>query len=384
MTQPRQQPTDNHGPAEVSARDLFFSVLTLEDIRKDYYEWQTQRAAVGLDIYIDFDLLVSLGQTPEGIKNIIAVNRVSPKQLEASKYPETVTFYSHMGVAAARRFSGAGGGWRLYVLAKALDPQGLGMIAREDLRNYALFLGVNVRTFERWMNQARNKDLFIDMQSQSGEWLIRLVNPGIAGAALDSESVGRKVSMAAAALIGKGWKARIWAAYDITHNGQPIARGRMLKIVNVAISTQRYRDAQAGVKRIRNYSKTNLRADMLPGLKDYSTRKGLFIDREGFINWRLPNSYQFTKALRGGKGRGRIANKIIRSIQDVNGLSQVQQALCLETEYSEAIKLFNRTPAQRKATMKKLAKIDNRKVTDIYEISHTAKNGAVIWTHCPV
>ncbi len=153
----------------------------------------------------------------------------------------------------------------------------------------------------------------------------------------------------------------------------------------MAISTQRYRDAQAGVKRIRNYAKTNMRADMLPGLKDYSNRKGLFIDSEGFINWRLPNSYIYTTALRGGKGRGRIANKIIRSIQSANGLSQVQQALSLQTECnSEAIKLFNRTPAQRKATMKKLAKIDNRKVTDIYEISRTAKNRAVIWTHCPV
>ena len=308
-----------------------------------------------------------------------------PAQTTAQPYPETVTFYSHMAVAAARRFSAGGGGWRLYVLAKALDPQGLGKIARDDLQNYALFLGVNIRTFQRWIIQARNNGLFYsDVQNSSGQWMIVMANPGIAGAALDSESVGRKASMAAAALIGKGWKARIWAAYDITHNGQPIARGRMLKLVNVAISTQRYRDAQAGVKRIRNYSKTNLRADMLPGLKDYSTRKGIFIDRDGFINFRLPNSYQFTKALRGGKGRGRIANKIIRSIQDVNGLSQVQQALCLETEYSEAIKLFNRTPAQRKATMKKLAKIDNRKVTDIYEISHTAKNGAVIWTHCPV
>jgi hypothetical protein len=35
--------------------------------------------------------------------------------------------------------------------------------------------------------------------------------------------------------------------------------------------------------------------------------------------------------------------------------------------------------------MKKLAKIDNRKVKDIYERSHTVrKSGAVMWKHCPV
>ena len=357
------------------------------EVRKAYDAMQTQRAATGHCLAPDFDRLISFA-TIEDIKKIIETNSISPHELEASKWPASVAFYSHMGIAAARRYSKIGGGWRLYVLAKALDPQGLGKIAREDLRDYALFLGVNVRTFERWIKQARNAGLFYtDVQNSSGQWMIVMANAGIAAAELNCETIGRKVTLPAAALIGNGWKARAWAAYEITHNGQPIARETMQKIVNVAVSTQRYRDVQAKVNRVRNFAKSDmqLKGNQLPGLKETSGRKNIFIDKDGFINWRLPNSYIFTKALRGGKGRGRKANKIIRNIQSTNGLLLLQQALSLEEEYNaDIVRLFNQNPQQAKRAMKKLAKIDNRKVKDIYERSHKSHNGAVIWTHCPV
>ena len=357
------------------------------EVRKAYDAMQTQRAATGHCLAPDFDRLISFS-TIEDIKNIISASRIEPGELEASKWPASVAFYSHMGIAAARRYSKIGGGWRLYVLAKALDPQGLGKIAREDLRDYALFLGVNVRTFERWIKQARNAGLFYtDVQNSSGQWMIVMANAGIAAAELNCETIGRKVTLPAAALIGNGWKARAWAAYEITHNGQPIARETMQKIVNVAVSTQRYRDVQAKVNRVRNFAKSDmqLKGNQLPGLKETSGRKNIFIDKDGFINWRLPNSYIFTKALRGGKGRGRKANKIIRNIQSTNGLLLLQQALSLEEEYNkDIVRLFNQNPQQAKRAMKKLAKIDNRKVKDIYERSHKSHNGAVIWTHCPV
>ena len=357
------------------------------EVRKAYDAMQTQRAATGHCLAPDFDRLISFS-TIEDIKNIISASRIEPGELEASKWPASVAFYSHMGIAAARRFSKIGGGWRLYVLAKALDPQGLGKIAREDLRDYALFLGVNVRTFERWIKQARDAGLFYtDVQNSSRQWMIVMANAGIAAAELNCETIGRKVTLPAAALIGNGWKARAWAAYEITHNGQPIARETMQKIVNVAVSTQRYRDVQAKVNRVRNFAKSDiqLRGNQLPGLKETSGRKNIFIDKDGFINWRLPNSYIFTKALRGGKGRGRKANKIIRNIQSTNGLLLLQQALSLEDEYNkDIVKLFNQNPQQAGRAMKKLANIDNCKVKEIYERSHKSHNGAVIWTHCPV
>ena len=356
------------------------------EVRKAYDAMQTQRAATGHCLAPDFDRLISFS-TIEDIKNIISASRIEPGELEASKWPASVAFYSHMGIAAARRYSKLGGGWRLYVMGKALDLQGLGMIARDDLRAYALFLGVEVRTFQRWMNQARNAGLFIDVQSSGGAWMLRMVNAGIAAAELNCETVGRKVTLPAAELIGNGWKARVEAAYMTTHNGQPIARETIQKIVNVAVSTQRYRDAQAKVKRIKNFATSEVKVNngQLLGMRDTSGRKNIFIDKDGKLSWRLPNSYQYIKALRGGKGRGRKANKTIRNIQSVDSLLLLQQALCQEEEYNkDIVRLFNQNPQQAKKTMRKLAKIDNRKVKDIYERSHKSHNGAVIWTHCPV
>lgn len=359
------------------------------EVRKAYNEWIAQRAAVGRgDSCISFDEHISYGATIEDIYKIISANRVEPGELEASKWPASVAFYSHMGIAAARRYSMTGGGWRLYVMGKALDPRGLGMIARDDLQAYATFLGVEVRTFQRWMNQARGAGLFIDVQSRGGAWMLRMVNAGQAAAELQCETVGRKVTLPAAELIGNGWKARVEAAYMTTHNGQPIARETIQKIVNVAVSTQRYRDAQAKVKRIKNFATSEIKVNygQLAGLKDTSGRKNIFIDKDGNLSWRLPNSYVYTKALRGGKGRGRKANKTIRNIQSVDSLLLLQQALCQEEEYNkDIVKLFNQNPQQAKRAMKKLAKIDNRKVKDIYERSHTVrKSGAVMWKHCPV
>ena len=272
-------------PTRTAAREIVTIPAALAndaaELRKAWELIQQKRAAAGL----------------APLAEICEPTQPEPQPIE---WPESVAFYSHMGIAAARRYSKLGGGWRLYVMAKALDPQGLGMIARDDLRDYALFLGVEVRTYQRWMNQARNAGLFIDVQSSGGAWMLRMVNAGIAAAELNCETVGRKVTLPAAELIGNGWKARVWAAYEITHNGQPIARETMQKIVNVAVSTQRYRDVQAKTKRIKNFATSEIKVNygQLRGMKDTSGRKNIFIDKDGNLSWRLPNSYQYIKALR--------------------------------------------------------------------------------------
>ena len=442
MAKPRRfnwQPTDNHEPAERVGRDLFDAGLPLGYIPKEKKpaaaaarvivpskplgcecgnpnfiqigkRWvcdncrprtakPQQRTAAREIVTIPASLandaaelrrgweLMQQKRAAAGLDRLAEICEPTQPEPQPIEWPESVSFYSHMGIGAARRFSKLGGGWRLYVMAKALDPQGLGMIARDDLRAYALFLGVEVRTFQRWMNQARNAGLFIDVQSSGGAWVLRMVNAGIAAAELNCETVGRKVTLPAAELIGNGWKARVEAAYMTTHNGQPIARETIQKILNVPVSTQRYRDVQAKVKRIKNFATSEVKVNngQLRGMKDTSGRKNIFIDKDGNLSWRLPNSYQYIKALRGGKGRGRKANKTIRNIQSVDSLLLLQQALCQEEEYNkDIVKLFNQNPQQAKKTMRKLAKIDNRKVKEIYERSRTSHNGAVIWACLPV
>lgn len=215
----------------------------------------------------------------------------------AKVYPVDVVFYAELGIEAARRRSLVGGGWRLWQLGKALDRAGTGRVKRDDLRAFVLSLGVNPRSFDRWIINARNNDFISDVQSATGEWIVILHNAGIVGAAMDSDKLSRRVSIPAAALIGKGWKARIFAAYETIYNGQPITRGRMQIICNVSRSTQKYREAQANVKVIRNIAQLEESADKLPMIREYARNPfAFYLDGRGGIIQRLPNSYQYTQA----------------------------------------------------------------------------------------
>lgn len=304
----------------------------------------------------------------------------------AKGYPVDVMFYAELGIEAARRSSRVGGGWRLWQLGKALDyKSGTGHVKRDDLKDYLLSLGVNVRTFERWIIQARKNDFISDIQSAAGEWLVILHNPGKVGASMDSAKLSQRVVIPAEALVGGGWKARVWAAYETIYNGQPVGRGRLQIISDVPRSTQKYREAQAGVKRVRNIAQLDQNADKLPMIRDYARNPFAFYDdgRGGIIQ-RLPNSYQYTKAQRVNRGRARKVNRIMKSIQSQNGLSITRRALSDDGEYkNDMVRLFNGTPEQTKRTLKKLAKIDNRKVTGIFEQSHKDYSGAQVWRYIP-
>ncbi|MBT5119640.1 MAG: hypothetical protein HOM34_02830, partial [Planctomycetes bacterium] len=169
-------------------------------------------------------------------------------QAPESQYPETVTFYTLMGVEAAKRASGTGGAWRLFTLAKALDGHGreaVGRISLDDLRDFVRSLGVTSRTWRRWYRQAVEIGLLDPVQNKSGAWALILPSAGKAAHYMGADDIGRKVEMSAADLIGKGWKSRVWAGYEAAR-GLQISREKMQKITGVAASTQCYRDNKAG------------------------------------------------------------------------------------------------------------------------------------------
>lgn len=308
------------------------------------------------------------------------VNQDAPSvnEVRAPAYPQVVSIYPMMGIQAARRASGMGGGWRLSVLAKALDTCGLGMIRRDDLRNYVLFLGVNPRTWERWITEARNHDMVKDIQKGADWWLI-LPSAGRVALAMGMDDIGnRKATMSASALIGNGWKARVYSAWG---DRKQISRERIQKTLNISVSSQRYRDVQAGTKRERNYAKSAMRSDHFSGVVEYGKYKAPFVMRDGFIAWRLPDTRFSVHAERAGKGRARKANKLIK-MHHLNGLSHMRQALS-DVGASYYVRLFNLTEAQRKATEKKIAKHDKR-INELYQRAHEAKSGAVVWAHCPM
>lgn len=292
--------------------------------------------------------------------------------------PVSVSFYSLMAIHAARRNSGVGGGFRVWTFGKALDAAGLGKVKRDDLRAFVTGLGVDPRNLRRWMNEARRRELITDVQDKAGAWWVILHSPARVASAWGLEQVGSRVTMAAADLIGAGWKARVYVSWE---HGKQITREQIQKAVNVPVSTQRYRDVQAGIKRQRNYAKSSWRADKFAGVIEHAPQyKAPFVMRDGFIAWRLPDMRTAKHIERISKGRSRKINLVLRS-DSGKGLSKVRRAFT-DGKRGGYVRLFNLTESQRNQAARQIAKHD-RRVNDLYQKASEAKSGATIWMHYP-
>ena len=307
------------------------------------------------------------------------------REYKCSEYPEKVTYYLSMGLRAARRYSGSGGAWRLYVLAKALDGHGRearGQIEAEQLRTFALDLGVNPRTYRRWYKRAISFGLLDPVQNKRGAWRLILPSAGKAAHYIGADDIGRKIEIEAGDLIGKGWKARINSG--MAAQGLQISRERQQKKYNVPASTQRYRDNQAGVTRTANYAILDKKytANCLPGLQEFSHHKGLFVANNGRIYTRKPDTRTTDITTDAGKSRGRKAKAELRNLQDQehNGAFKMQRANGDDpgVDFSEFVRLFCRTSAQRKASERKIK--NNLSVSEIYQAAYDNKtSGAGVW-----
>lgn len=306
-------------------------------------------------------------------------------QDKPTEYPEKVTYYLVMGLQAARRGSGSGGAWRLYVLAKALDNHGReaqGTIDADQLRAFALHLGVASRTYRRWYKRAVNAGLLVPVQNKGGGWRLHLPSAGKAAYYMGADDIGRKVQISPEDLIGNGWKARVTSG--LSARGLQISREKQQKTYNIPASTQRYRDNQAGVERQANYAQSDYKADSLPMLQEYGHYKGLFVANNKRVYWRLPDTRTTDIATDAGKGRGRKAKAELRNLQEQehNGALKKQRANGddLVVNPSEFVRLFCHTPAQRKASERKVSRQDNLSVTEIYQaVYENETSGAGIW-----
>ena len=300
-------------------------------------------------------------------------------QATESQYPETVTFYTVIGLHAARVKPKIGGAWRLYVLAKALDTKGIGRIPLNDLRDYALHLGASPRKWQLWIKRALKRGIFYEFTRDGKKW-IDLPSPAKTALAMGAYDIGKKAEVKASLLVKSGWKNIIQAAYVATFNGAQISREKMQKTSNVPTSTQRYRENKAGVKRQAHYAQSNLKADSLPMLQDFSDHKGVFLASNKRIYWRLPDSRTTDQALYVGRGRMRKAIGELRELQRQNGLLIMQRAFSDDLADSEYIRLFNLTDKQRKASERKVGRQDNTSVFEVYLKAYENKqSGAGIW-----
>jgi len=314
-----------------------------------------------------------------------------------NRFPEFVSLYPVMAARAARRASSVGGGYRLYLLAKALDRQGLGAVPLAELREYARSLGLSAAQFRRWISEARNNDLLSDYETSAGVWMVIIRSAAKAAYALGCKDVGAcKVSMKATDLMGAGWKGRIQAGFIAATRGRPMTRLTMRELTGVPQRTQRYREMQAGVTRTANYCESDFSAysiDFLDSATESFSKtfphKGVFITSDHKIAWRLPDIRTTDRAERIGRGRARKANATLHRMQHRTGSSILRRAFSdavapeIATNESVYVRIFNSTPDQRKASERKLARLDGLDVSEVYELSHESARGARMWRHCP-
>ncbi len=299
------------------------------------------------------------------------------------EYPQDVSFYTYMGIDAARARSGVGGAWRLYILAKALDQDGVGRVALADLRGFALHLGLNPRTYQRWINQAERRGVLSYFQKESGEWWVNLQSPAKLCHAMGWDAIGKKMQINPALLIGKGWKANVWTSVSAGRHGRQISRERLQKAYNVPARTQTYRDNQADVNRQANYANTGIianSADVNAWQENNPQWKGLFRASNGRLYRRLPDTRATDRVIFIGTGRSEKALKELRHLQDITARYKGDWALDNGIEDTEFIRLFNRNSKQLKTTERKLKRQDKPRVVDVFQYIYDSKDsGAGIW-----
>jgi len=304
---------------------------------------------------------------------------------------QPVKFWPLVGIAAARRNEGRA--WRCWALAKSLDKPGLGAIRLDDLQALANELGIHPKTWRRCLADARRLKLIRERAAADG-WVV-LASQEAAAVLLGCDYAGpRPASITAGDLVGPGWRAYVWAAYEATHQGKPISRAKQESLTGVPVSTQRAYDNQAGVARRPNYAVSNYAVsgkgkDYLSGVAECEGRAApfKFWDRQGrrwILAWRLPDCRTASAAESGQRGRSKKINRAIKRLtcKRDNGLSYSGQAESYNAGGVQALRIFHRTDKQAKATERKLARADYRPAGELY-LFRREGNTADIWHVLP-
>jgi hypothetical protein len=255
-----------------------------------------------------------------------------------------VKIWPEVGIAAWQ--NGAGGAFRLWVLAKAIDSKGSGVVTDTTLRGKAAELGVHDRTYRRWRSAATSLGLFEVLRRRSGE-TYRLASWGNGCKALGCSRVGsRYVIIQLSKLFKKGWKGAIYAAC-LTRRGSPkkyiyhdkkddhvkekiitvfspISREKIKDLTGIPATTQRRLERQAGINVWFAYANAGAAPDDPDDIRVASEEHPVFIYKRRFrrskkvieiedLAWQLPNVYKVPKrvAEAGQRGRSRKINAVL-------------------------------------------------------------------------
>jgi hypothetical protein len=191
--------------------------------------------------------------------------RVEIQHQAGPLYPEKSKIWPELGLAAIR--TKRSGAFRILMLARAIDPQGSGVVGKKTLRAYLAFLGVDPRQRRRWQAQALELGI---LEERKKVYILA----GLARAAiiLGCETIGKPALVNAAELVRKGWRGRcVWSAWHTSLKPRPLSQQKKYEMTGIEPRTQRNYLRSAGRLKIRkNISRTNHKPGDLVGLHEFT------------------------------------------------------------------------------------------------------------------
>lgn len=197
------------------------------------------------------------------------------------------------------------GAWRLYVLARSLDPHGSGHIRANALKAAALNLKVKPRTFAAWLAEALACGIFVKLFD--GDTL-RVRSQSEAFKIFGCKSLDkRKSELSLKQLFSKDWRARVFAAYvKANHDGEIISLEKLADLTGFPARTLKQDSMGKFVKSKRQYSILPQSADAVDGLNEYASRGKYFV----FID---PANGYARRAAKHSPGRKSVWDNVART-----------------------------------------------------------------------
>jgi hypothetical protein len=209
------------------------------------------------------------------------------------------------------------GEYRLYVLARSLDPQGSGHIKADELKAAALSYGVNPRTFAAWLAGAFDCGLFEGLHPKTHKVgrktittfeVLRVRGQAEAFTIFGCQSLDKtKSSISLKQLFSKDWRARIFAAYiKANHDGKIISLEKLEGLTGIPARTLKKSNLGKFITSKRQITILPDNASAVTGLNEYSScgKHFKFID---------PAHHNETRAAKHTPSRKSVSNNVART-----------------------------------------------------------------------
>ena len=251
------------------------------------------------------------------------------------------------------------GAFRLWYIAKGYNQGNSGFIPANILKGYVLSLGVNLKTYYRWLKQANTLGLITRVNSYYKliSWQDGAKIAGI------NNRIQRGVYVPLERFVTKGWLAWVWAGY-ILHFDAPTSRTTLEKLSGVPSRTQILYEHQAGVINQANYTNYGKPIDNPERAIDVIDRPGVYC-MFGEIRERLPNSRHAPEGVS-------LANK--------GRLKMINRELVKEDGIPVIYRLYSQNAKQTKNILKRYGAMDVRtRPSFIYELSEVVSKKVGIY-----